>query len=131
MRASPMRASAKIHGVKHHLLRRVGFFGLAAGLAAGVVLAQSPATPPPKLEPLPELPAVAGDPELEPQVTIIRREDEVREEVRVGGELQYIRVTPRHGRPYFLVPDRGGQTFMRRDSLDPGLRVPMWTLFSW
>lgn len=101
-------------------------------VAAGAALAQSKAPPPPKLEPLPESPPpVAGDPELEPQVTIIQRENELVEEFRVAGELRYVRVTPRHGRPYFLVPDANGQAFVRRDSLDPGLKVPLWVLFSW
>ena len=38
-------------------------------------------------------------------------------------------MTPRHGRPYFLIPDGGGATFIRRDSLDSGLKVPLWLLF--
>jgi hypothetical protein len=67
---------------------------------------------------------------VEPQVTIIRREDQVVEEVRIRGELRYIRVTPRGGRPYFLFPDQNGNTYIRRDSLDPTLKVPMWVLFS-
>jgi len=107
------------------------FFALF--LAAGAALAQ-PAPPPPKLEPLPEIPpppGVAAESELEPQVTITRREGEIVEEVRIGGELRFIRVTPRHGRPYYLIPDGNGQNFVRRDSLDPGLRVPLWVLFSW
>lgn len=87
--------------------------------------APSPAPPPP----LP--PDVVGDPELEPQVTIIRRDTETVEEVRVGGELRYIRVTPRFGLPYFLFPSANGQTFIRRDSLGTGVSVPMWQLFSW
>ena len=100
-------------------------------VAAGVVLAQSKAPPPPKLEPLPEPPPIATDPELEPQVTIIQRENELVEEVRIAGELRFVKVTPRHGRPYFLIPDVNGQTFIRRDSLDSGLKVPLWVLFSW
>ena len=55
---------------------------------------------------------------------------QVVEEVRVNGELRYVRVTPRHGRPYYLVPDVNGATFIRRDSLDSSLKVPMWVLFS-
>ena len=39
-----------------------------------------------------------------------------------------MKVTPRHGRPYFLVPDGTGNVFIRRDSLDTGLRVPLWLL---
>jgi hypothetical protein len=100
-------------------------------VAAGAALAQGA---PPNLEPLPDIPPppeIAADAELEPQVTIIRREGEIVEEVRVGGELRFIRVTPRHGRPYYLIPDTRGQGFVRRDSLDPGLRVPLWVLFSW
>jgi hypothetical protein len=97
-------------------------------MAAGWSSAQAPA----KTEPLPQPPAPveAGDPDLEPQVTIIRREDQVVEEVRIRGELRYVRVTPRHGRPYFLIPDGNGPTFIRRDSLDSSLKVPMWVLFS-
>ena len=92
------------------------------------------APPPPKLEPLPEPPppppAVASDPELEPQVTIIRRETETIEEFRVNGRLTMVKVTPRHGRPYYLVAEGAEGAFVRRDSLDTGLRVPLWVLFS-
>ena len=52
------------------------------------------------------------------------------EEVRVQGQLRYLRVTPRNGRPYFQIPDQNGNTYIRRDSLDPTLKVPMWVLFS-
>ncbi len=38
------------------------------------------------------------------------------EEVRVGGVLRYVRVTPRHGRSYYLVPTSDGQNFTRQDS---------------
>ncbi|HQR12392.1 MAG TPA: DUF2782 domain-containing protein [Casimicrobiaceae bacterium] len=72
-----------------------------------------------------------GSPDDEPQVTTIRKENETVEEVRIGGELRYVRVTPRHGVPYFLVPSGNGRTFNRMDSLGSGLSVPMWMLFSW
>ena len=72
-----------------------------------------------------------GGTDDEPQVTIIRKENETMEEVRVGGVLRYVRVTPRHGRSYYLLPTGNGQTLMRQDSLGSGLSVPMWLLFSW
>ena len=98
-------------------------------LAAVMASAQTP--PPPKVDSTPPPPpAFSGDPDLEPQVTIIRRENDVVEEVRVRGELRYVRVTPRTGRPYYLLPDQNGNTYIRRDSLDPTLKVPMWVLFS-
>jgi hypothetical protein len=88
--------------------------------------------PPPKLEPVPEPPPppeVAADPDLQPQVTIIQRENETIEEYRLNGRLTMIKVTPRHGRPYFLVADGVNGAFVRRDSLDSGLRVPLWLLY--
>jgi hypothetical protein len=100
--------------------------------AGGLAVAQ-PAPPPPKLDPLPEVPpppGFAADQDLEPQVTITRREGETVEEARVNGRLMWVRVTPRHGRPYMLIPDQGGQTFIRRDANDTGLKVPLWVLFS-
>lgn len=105
-------------------------------LCALVIAAYAHAQPdpaPPKAPdvPPPPLPATAGDPDLEPQVTIIRRGGDSHEEVRVNGELRYVKVTPRIGPPYYLVPQGPGQTFIRRDSLDFGLSTPMWLLFSW
>jgi len=113
------------------LVLRCASFGLAAVLAAsGMALGQAappPAMPPPGLEPLPE---VAGDVELEPQVTITRKDGETIEEARANGRLLWIKVTPTHGRPYFLIPDGTDFGFIRRDTFDTGLRVPMWVLFT-
>jgi hypothetical protein len=122
-------------------LRRLSFraaIGLvAAALACGGVNAQAAQTappagneapPPPKLEPLPE---IAGDADLEPQVTIRRRDNgETVEEARIHGRIVWIKVTPGHGRPYYLIPSLTGNTYVRRDSLDSGLSVPMWVLFT-
>jgi len=110
---------------------------IAALVAAPLCLAQAPPGPPPlppppiaSTTPPPPPPDLASDADLEPQVTIIRREGEVVEEVRIQGELRFVKVTPRNGRPYYLVPDAGGHAFLRRDSLDISLKVPMWVLFS-
>jgi len=122
----------------------------AAAALAGGVHAQTPTSRPPlpanvAPPPLPDVRTptaeAAAAPQLleeyrggtdeEPQVTIIRKETETMEEVRVGGVLRYVRVTPRHGRPYYLMPTGNGQTFLRQDSLGSGLSVPMWLLFSW
>jgi len=105
---------------------------LAVSLALTAAAQKVP--PPPKLEPLPEAPPappeIANDPELEPQVTIVRRENETVEEFRVNGRLTMIRVTPRHGRPYYLIANAADGSFVRRDSLDTGLKVPLWVLFT-
>ena len=107
---------------------------LAAGWAAYVAAQIAPPPPPPPAGPdVPPRasPPFSADADLEPQVTIIRREAETLEEVRIGGELKFIKVTPSHGKPYYLIPDGNGHTYVRRESLDTSLKVPMWVLFSW
>src|ERR1700752_395993 len=85
------------------------FASLIAALAVGVALTAGAAgaPPPPNLEPVPEAPPpppeIANDPELQPQVTIVRRENQTVEEYRVNGRLTMVKVTPVHGRPYYLV----------------------------
>jgi hypothetical protein len=87
---------------------------------------------PPVLQPLPEISTPnREDNDAAPQITVTQRDRETVEEARVNGNIVWIKVTPRHGRPYYLVPDGGGHTYIRRDSLDTALKVPMWTLFSW
>src|SRR5260221_9628183 len=98
-------------------------FVLAFAAAANAFAANAP--PPPVLEPLPEAepppPEIANDPELEQQITIVRRDKETVEEYRLGDRLIWIKVTPLHERPYYLVPDASGGTVVRRDSLDTGI----------
>lgn len=119
--------AADIRGSPSAMVRRP-FLLLVLSMGCGVAFAQAPASTQPLPPPPP--PDVVSDADLEPQVTIVRNEDQVREEVRVHGELRYVRVTPRHGRPYYLIPDPNGATYIRRDSLDSTLKVPMWVLFS-
>ena len=100
---------------------------LLLSMVAGWSFAQAPA----RSEPLPPpLPDVLGDADLEPQVTILHNDNQTTEEVRVQGQLRYVRVTPRYGRPYYLIPDANGATYIRRDSLDSTVKVPLWVLFS-
>jgi hypothetical protein len=107
---------------------------LTALVFAFALSATAQKAPPANLEPLPEPPPIppeiSSDPDLEPQITITRRATETIEEYRVGGRLTMIKVTPKTGRPYYLVADGADGTWVRRDSLDAGLKVPMWLLFS-
>ena len=86
---------------------------------------------PADLQPLPEPPPPppgAVDPALEPQVTIVQRGDNKEEQYRINGQLYMIKVTPRHGVPYYLIESKGDGTWARQESLDTGLRVPMWVI---
>lgn len=99
-------------------------------LVAAGALAQNQT--PPKLEPLPEPPpppaGAEADPSLEPQVTIIKRGEDVFEEFRIKGRLYMVKVTPRVGKPYYLIDHKGDGTFSRQDHLDSGVRPPMWVI---
>ena len=51
------------------------------------------------------------------------------EEIREGGRVVMLKVTPTGGKPYYLVDTTGNGNWMRRDSLDDGVRVPMWPIW--
>ena len=104
---------------------------LALLLAISGSLAQAQ-KPPPKLEPLPEPPPPPPMAEEgEPVVRIPVQEGDKVEEVREGGRVVMLKVTPAHGKPYYLVDTTGNGNWMRRDSLDDGVRVPMWPIHTW
>jgi hypothetical protein len=100
---------------------------LLFAIAAGTSYAQAPARSEPIAPPPP--PDVLGAEDLEPQVIVNRDESQTTEEVRVGGQLRYVRVTPRNGRPYYLIPEPNGM-YISRDGVDSTTKVPMWLLFS-
>lgn len=65
----------------------------------------------------------------EPQVTITKQTEQTVEEYRAHGRLYMIKITPSHGKPYYLIDDRGDGKFARQESLDSGLRVPSWVIY--
>lgn len=86
---------------------------------------------PPELEPLPEAtppPGVRPEGDLEPQVTIIERGENTIEEYRYNGVLYLVKITPRHGVPYYLIDRKGDGNFSRSDVLDGGVSPPMWVI---
>lgn len=107
---------------------RTPAFLLATFLAA--LIAPAAHAEKPRLEPLPDIPPPPGvvDPTLEPQITIIQRGGDRVEEFRINGKLYMIRVTPPHGRPYYLVDQRGDGAMRRYDDLSPNFQVPMWVI---
>lgn len=69
------------------------------------------------------------DDNIQPQVTIKKRDGETVEEFRVNGRLYKVRVTPEHGVPYTLVDQKGDGTFTPIDGPGaPALSVPMWVI---
>ena len=59
----------------------------------------------------------------EPAVQIPVQDKDKVEQTRVGGRVVMLKVTPPGGKPYYLV-DPG----LNRESLDDGVRFPMWLI---
>jgi hypothetical protein len=87
---------------------------------------------PPRLEPLPEPPPPppipAGPGTDEPRVRIPVQEGDQIEPIRQNGRVVAVKVTPPNGKPYFLIDTTGTGGWIRRDSLDTGLSVPMFPI---
>lgn len=92
----------------------------------------APATPVGKDVPIPpKVPATGQDPVV-PTVTIRAgvKGDRI-EEYRLGGRLTMIRVTPAHGKPYYLYDDNGDGRLDRSDIDRAGVRPVYWEIASW
>jgi uncharacterized protein DUF2782 len=85
---------------------------------------------PPAMEPIPAPPPPPEPGVEQPEVRIERpAEGDKVEEIREGGRVVMLKVTPKGGgKPYYLVDTSGQGQWARRDSLDDGIRVPMWPI---
>ena len=68
-------------------------------------------------------------PSAEPDVTIRQEGDKTIQEYRVNGFLYAIKITPKVGKPYFLVRADGDSNFIRSDK--PDMLIPQWEIFRW
>jgi hypothetical protein len=107
-------------------MRRSLFLLLSAVAASALAQQQRP----PVLEPLPEPPPppVVREGADEPSVRIAPQQGDRVEEMRQGGRVVALKITPPGGVPYYLIDYSGDGNWTRRDALDPGIRVPMWTI---
>lgn len=76
-------------------------------------------------------PLQSGQP-IEPEVTIIQRDDATIEEYRLNGRMYMAKITPKIGKPYYLVDKDGdGNMEARMSMIYDDFVVPQWVLFSW
>ena len=69
-------------------------------------------------------------PSADPDVTIRTEGDKTIQEYRQNGFLYAIKVTPKGGKPYFLVRSDGTDAnFIRSDQ--PDMLIPAWKIFEW
>ena len=113
-------------------IRKLSYLLFALALCPAALLAASDD----ELEDVPQPPDIPeqlqdGAP-IEPEVTIIHRQDAVIEEYRVHGLLYAVKITPSVGRPYYLIDKDGdGRMESRIEGLAETLTVPQWVIFSW
>jgi hypothetical protein len=106
------------------MLRRILGVSLLA-LALPLAAQQNP----PKLEPLPEPPPPPPGAEDRPEEAPVRiesKQDQVEEQLVDGRHV--VRVKTPAGLEYWLVEDLGDGTGIRNESLDHGVRVPLWVI---
>lgn len=69
-------------------------------------------------------------PSADPEVTIRTDGDKTIQEYRQNGFLYAVKITPKGGKPYFLVrADGTSPNFIRSDQ--PDMLIPQWEIFSW
>ena len=91
---------------------------------------------PPQLEAVPEPPEpparLQSGQTIEPDVTIVRGEDETVVEYRVNGQLQAVKVIPDVGPVYYLADaDGDGNLETKAFPQAPDFLVNQWVIFSW
>ncbi|HEY0721116.1 MAG TPA: DUF2782 domain-containing protein [Gammaproteobacteria bacterium] len=95
----------------------------------------APVPPPPAMEAAPAseapVPPAEGEAMPEPEVTIIKRKEEIIEEYRLNGQLYMVKITPSKGYPYYLIDTDGdGSLETRRNELD-NPPVIQWKILQW
>jgi hypothetical protein len=94
-------------------------------LLSGLAVAAAPSDRPPELQPVPD---GAPGPDDAPAVTIRPSGQGRVAEYRANGQLYMLKIIPKVGKPYYLIDQKGDGQFARQDSLDSGMRPPMWVI---
>ncbi|MEW8691596.1 MAG: DUF2782 domain-containing protein [Candidatus Thiodiazotropha endolucinida] len=97
--------------------------------SAGSIAAEEQGAPEPPEVPLPEL-VVDGE-VIEPEVTIIKREEGTIYEYRINGQLYMVKVQPDAGPPYYMIDRDGDGEFDSRSTDPTNISVPQWILMRW
>lgn len=112
-------------------MRRLSLIALLLLSCSAMADTQTAKPAPAEVPEPPALPAgVSDDPSFEPEVTITEQKGEKHEEYKIHGRVYMIKVTPKSGKPYYLVDEKGDGRFSRQESTDSGIRVPLWVIHS-
>ncbi|MBV1789247.1 DUF2782 domain-containing protein [Marinobacterium sp. D7] len=82
------------------------------------------------LAPLAQAEVVTDTETREPEITITHDQEATYYEYKVNGQLKEIKVVPKVGKPYYLVPAPGsGDEYIRVE--ESQILIPKWVIFSW
>jgi hypothetical protein len=99
---------------------------LAAAASTGAPSNESKDVPIPEKVPSPVSSEVA------PTVNIRTLDNgDVVEEYRLGGQLTMVRVTPAHGKPYYLYADNKGRLDRSDAERNGGVSPVYWVIYEW
>jgi hypothetical protein len=101
--------------------------------ASAQAVEEPPAAGPEAVPEPPDIPPpVESGETMEPDVTIIRKGKDIVEEYRVNNRLYMVKVKPSVGPAYYLIDTDGdGVMDRRRGTIEEGMQIPQWVLFSW
>jgi len=100
-------------------------------LALLLAAAQAPETQT-KDVPIPEKIPSPPSEETAPTVSIRTGDNgDVIEEYREGGRITMVRITPKHGKPYYLYDDNGNGRLDRSDVGRNDVSPVYWEIYSW
>ena len=94
-------------------------------MLSGLAVAAPPSDRPPELAPVPD---GSPGPDDAPAVTIKESSQGQVVEYRANGKLFMLKVTPKVGRPYYLVDRIGDGHFVWQGDLGTNQQPPMWVL---
>ena len=70
--------------------------------------------------------------DLEPEVTIIKRKNSIKEEYRLNGKLYMVKIIPSVGPAYFYIDQDGDGVWETRNTARNSTpRVPQWVILNW
>ena len=91
--------------------------------------ANEPAT---TVQPPPDLPAESDSRiPAKTEVNIINQKDATIEENRVNGKLRYAKITPKKGKPYYMVDTDGDGALDTRENNFENPPINRWILMEW
>ena len=108
-------------------LRLILILSLLSVTAYAADEAQS-SVPPARPGAAPQGPRETVAPDDGEQVTITQKKDTTIEEYRIHGRLYMIKVTPKYGKPYYLIDDQGDGHYVRHSTPGSDVHVPQWVI---